>query len=157
MFIIFHWKIQMQILTQRYLSYEEACLATSYVIATFHPTIGQCSHQSLSTTATPELGMIPIRNNGTLEGSHVAKDISKLSQAKTTFGFIRIPRRWESWTAKLVSSTIELWHLHQIWLSFENIYTPNTRKHPLLCYTVPRAMPSLPVLFTVCKEENQPL
>ena len=32
---------------------------TSYVIATFHPTIGQRAHQSLSNTATPELGMIP--------------------------------------------------------------------------------------------------
>ena len=29
-------------------------------------------------------------------------------------------------------------------------------KHPLLYYTVPQAMPSLPVLFRVCKEENQP-
>ena len=36
-------------------------------------------------------------------------------------------------------------------------YTLNTWKHPLLCYTVPQAMPSLPVLFRVCKEENQPL
>ena len=33
--------------------------ATSYVFAMFHPTIGQNSHQSLSNTATPEMGMIP--------------------------------------------------------------------------------------------------
>ena len=33
--------------------------ATSYVAATFHPTIGQRAHQYLSNTATPELGMIP--------------------------------------------------------------------------------------------------
>ena len=33
--------------------------ATSYVAATFHPTIGQLAHQSLSNAATPELGMIP--------------------------------------------------------------------------------------------------
>ena len=33
--------------------------ATSYVAATFHPTIGQLAHQSLSSAATPELGMIP--------------------------------------------------------------------------------------------------
>jgi len=32
---------------------------TSYVAATFHPTIGQLAHQSLSNAATPELGMIP--------------------------------------------------------------------------------------------------
>ena len=33
--------------------------ATSYVAAMFHPTTGQCAHQSLSNTATPKLGMIP--------------------------------------------------------------------------------------------------
>ena len=33
--------------------------ATSYVAATFHPTIGLCAHQFLSITTTPELGMIP--------------------------------------------------------------------------------------------------
>ena len=37
----------------------EARSATNYVAATFHPTIGQCTHQSLSITATYELGMIP--------------------------------------------------------------------------------------------------
>ena len=45
---------------------------TSYVAATFHPTIGQRAHQSLSNTATPELGMIPqgIRVKASL---HIAK------------------------------------------------------------------------------------
>ena len=33
--------------------------ATIYVATTFHPTIGQHAHQSLSNTATPKLGMIP--------------------------------------------------------------------------------------------------
>ena len=28
-------------------------------------------------------------------GLHIAKDISKFSQAKTTFGFIRMLRRWK--------------------------------------------------------------
>ena len=32
---------------------------TSYIAATFHTTIGQHAHQSLSNTATPKLGMIP--------------------------------------------------------------------------------------------------
>ena len=32
--------------------------ATSYIAATFHPTIGQRAHQSLSNTTTPELSMI---------------------------------------------------------------------------------------------------
>ena len=61
--------------------------ATSYVATTFHPTIGQCAHQSLSTTSTPELGMIP---QGTKE--HQAPTHSQLhikpSYAKNTFGFI---------------------------------------------------------------------
>ena len=52
----------MQILAQRYLSYKEACPATSYVAVTFHPTIGTCAHQYLSNTATLELGMISTRN-----------------------------------------------------------------------------------------------
>ena len=33
--------------------------ATSYVVETFHPTIGQHAHQSLSNIATPDMGMIP--------------------------------------------------------------------------------------------------
>ena len=47
-------------------------LATSYVAAMFHPTIGQRVHQSLSNTTTPKLGMIPpgIRFNA---GLHIAK------------------------------------------------------------------------------------
>ena len=32
---------------------------------------------------------------------------------------------------------------------------PNTRKHSLLCYIVHQDMPSLPMLFRSCKEENQ--
>ena len=62
----------------------------------------------------------------------------------------------ERLTAKLVSSFKELLaHAPSLsWLL--NIYPANIRKHPLLCYTVPRFMPSLPVLFRVCKEENQP-
>ena len=34
--------------------------ATSYIAATFHPTIGQHAHQYLSNAATPKLGMIPL-------------------------------------------------------------------------------------------------
>ena len=52
----------------------------SYVVATFHPTIGQRAHQYLSTISTPDLGMIPTRNKGTLADSHIAKDLSKFSQ-----------------------------------------------------------------------------
>ena len=46
--------------------------AASYIAATFHPTIGQRAHQSLSNAATPELGMIPprIRVNA---GLHIAE------------------------------------------------------------------------------------
>ena len=61
-------------------------LATNYVAATFHPTIGQRAHQSLSNTSTPELGMIPqgIRNEA---GSHIAKG-TQINQANTV-GFIK--------------------------------------------------------------------
>ena len=52
--------------------------------------------------------MIPTRNKGTTTGSHIAKDISKFNQAKTTFGFIKLLRRWKGSIAKLVSSTTEL-------------------------------------------------
>ena len=73
----------MERLTQRYLAYEEAHPTTSYVAATFHPTIGHCAHQSLSNNATLELGMIPHGIRGTLAGSQVAKDTqnsTKLTQ-----------------------------------------------------------------------------
>ena len=45
--------------SQKYSSLKRIRPATSYVAATFHPTIGQRAHQSLSNTATLELGMIP--------------------------------------------------------------------------------------------------
>ena len=79
----------MQRLTHRYLSYEEACPTPSYVTTTFHPTIGQCPHQSLNNTATPKLGMIPTMNKGTLTGSHIAKDTTKFIQANIV-GFISL-------------------------------------------------------------------
>ena len=44
------------------LIFERSCPTTSYVPAMFHPTIDQCAHQSLSSTPTPELGIIPIGN-----------------------------------------------------------------------------------------------
>ena len=49
-------------LNTRILSLRISFPATSYVAATFHPTIGQCAPYSLSITATPELGMISTRN-----------------------------------------------------------------------------------------------
>ena len=63
--------------------------ATSYVALMFHPTIGQCAHQSLNNTTTLELGMTSTRNNGTLVDSYIAKGATKLSQANTV-GFIRM-------------------------------------------------------------------
>ena len=56
-------KIQLQNLnTQEILILKRICPATSYVVAMFHPTIGQCAHQSLSNTSTLELGMNSRRN-----------------------------------------------------------------------------------------------
>ena len=46
--------------------------ATSYIASTFHPTIGQRAHQSLSNAATPELGMIP-QGIRVKESLHIAK------------------------------------------------------------------------------------
>ena len=47
-------------------------LATSYVTTTFHPTIGQRAHQSVSKIATPKLGMIP-QGIRVKAGLHIAK------------------------------------------------------------------------------------
>ena len=63
--------------------------ATSYVIATFHPTIGQHANQSLSNTATPELGMIPQGNKGQSKLTH--SQGTQISQAHIV-GFIRPSR-----------------------------------------------------------------
>ena len=49
-----------------------SCPATSYVAAMFHPTIGQCAHQSLSNTTTLELDMIP-QGIRVKVGLHIAK------------------------------------------------------------------------------------
>ena len=59
-------------------------LVTSYVAATFHPTIGQRAHQSLSNAATPELGMIPprIRVNA---GLHIAEGHNHSNQHRWVY------------------------------------------------------------------------
>ena len=98
----------MQRLTQEILILKEYCPATSYVVAMFHPTIGPCAHQSLSNTSNPKLGMIPTRNKGTLARSHIAKGISKFSQAKHNWVY-QATKAVEKRIAKLVSSTKELW------------------------------------------------
>ena len=67
----------MQILTQEILILRRSCPATNYVTTMFHPTIVHCAHQYLNSIATPELGMIPTRNKGTLTDSHIAKDTTK--------------------------------------------------------------------------------
>ena len=68
---------------------KEACPITNYIPTTFHLDKCQCAHQSLSNTATPELGMISYRDKGTLANSYIAKDAIKLSQANT-IGFHRL-------------------------------------------------------------------
>ena len=59
MFILIHNQFIEEIKYTRILIWKRTWLATSYVATTFHPTIGQCAHQSLSITTTPDLGMIP--------------------------------------------------------------------------------------------------
>ena len=100
--------------------------------------------------------MIPKRNNITLADSHIAKDITRTHPSQHSWVY-RATKELEILTAKLVSSSTELWTPAPNLSLLLNIYPPNTRKYPLLCYIVPRAMPSLLVLFRVCKEENQPL
>ena len=75
MFITFHQAIYntRNTIVENNIDRTLICPATIYVTATFHPTIGQCAHQSLSDTATPELGMISSRNKGTLVDSYIAK------------------------------------------------------------------------------------
>ena len=57
---------------------------TSYVAATFHPTIGQRAHQSLSNAATPELGMIPPRIR-VIAGLHIAKGYNQSNQHRWVY------------------------------------------------------------------------
>jgi len=92
--------------TQEILILKEACPATNYVAATFHPTIGQCAHQSLNGTTTPELGMVPTRNKGTLAYSHIAKDTTKTQPSQQSWVY-RAAKELERLTDKLVSSTTE--------------------------------------------------
>ena len=120
---------------KRYLSWEEACLATSYVDATFHPTIVQCAHQSLSSTSTPELGMIPTRKKGTTTDSHISIYTSKLSQAKNSWVY-QARREMEGWIAKLVSSTTELWTPTQdlAWIS-QHQHTQHKEASPSMLHS----------------------
>ena len=90
MFIVIHKQnTVMEIKYKGILILKEACPATSYVAAMFHPTIGQCAHQSLSNSTTLELVMIRTRNKGTLAGSHIAK-VKQYSAKPTRVGFIRL-------------------------------------------------------------------
>ena len=74
----------------------------------FHPTIGQCDHQSLSTIATPEVDMIPIRNKGTLADSHIAKHITRTQPSQHSWVY-QVAKEIEMLTSKLVRLTLELW------------------------------------------------
>ena len=74
MFIIFHQAMTNVEINTEILILKITYSATSYIAVMFHPTIGQCAHQSLNNTTTPQLGMIPTRNKGTLVDSYIAKD-----------------------------------------------------------------------------------
>ena len=94
-------------MNKRYLSLTEACFATSYVATTFHPTIGQCAHQSLSNTATPEMGIVPqgIRGN---QQAHTYPRIHKTQPSQHSWVY-QANTELERLDAKLVSSIQELW------------------------------------------------
>ena len=100
-----HKTNSLQRLSTRILILKRSWPATSYVVAMFHPTIGQCAHQYLSITATPDLGMISTRNQGTTD-LHKARPYIH-SQANTQLGFTDCPAKqinnWVSQDIKLTS------------------------------------------------------
>ena len=59
MFILIPKQFIEEIKYTRILIWKRSWSTSSNVATTFHPTIGQCAHQSLIIMATPELGMIP--------------------------------------------------------------------------------------------------
>ena len=79
--------------------------------------------------------MIP-QGKGNEAGSLIAKDMSKLSQSKAMFGFIRLARGWKGLFAKLVSSTIELWTPTQdLTRLSQHIQTQHKESSPSLLYS----------------------
>ena len=85
--------------------------ATSYVAATFHPTIGLRAHQFLSNAATPEPGMI-LQGIRELAGLHIAR-IHKNTQPSQQSWVYQAIKEWRRKIAKLVSSLQSQEHLHQ--------------------------------------------
>ena len=61
--------------------------------------------------------------------------MSKLSQAKAMFGFIRLPRGWKGLFSKVVSSIIEPWTPTQdlTWI-FQHVHTQQKESSPSLLY-----------------------
>ena len=71
-----------------------------------------------------------------LAGSHIAKDMSKHSQAKAMLGFIRLLRGWKGLFAKIVSSTIEPWTPTQDLTGlFQHVHTQHKESSPSLVYS----------------------
>ena len=107
MFIIFHQENTNAEINKEILILKEDRPTTIYVAATFHPTIGQCAHQSVSIIATPELGIILTRNKGTLPDSHIAKDTTKTQPSQQSWVY-QAAEELEKMTPKIVSTTTEL-------------------------------------------------
>ena len=98
---------------------------TSYVIATFHQTIGQCAHQSLSITATPELGMI-LQGIKEITGSHIAQNKNIDSQSNTPLGFTDCPAKpIINWVLQAAKETIQQ-HMGFLDLSSEATHSYTT-------------------------------
>ena len=131
MFILIHKQFIEEIKYTRILIWKRSWSTTSYIVATFHPTIGQCAHQSLSITTTSELGMIP---QGTREitGSHIAQNQNIHSQANTQLGFTECPskpiRNWVLQAAKATSPQ----HMGTLDLSSQARHTANTQSTHLI-------------------------
>ena len=84
----------------RILFLEETCPSASYVATTFHPTIVQCAHQSLSNTTTPELGMISTRNIEHQQ-AHIQPRIQQKSSKTTRLGLLGY-KQTSQYTARFI-------------------------------------------------------
>ena len=113
-----------------------SCPATSYVAATFHPTIGQLCSSISQHNCHPRAGHNFHKEKGTIS-SHNSQIHIKVQPRQYTVGFIRLLRKWKGRIAKLVSSTIELWTPLQYLssLAFTILQTQNKEVFPSLLHS----------------------
>ena len=109
--------------------------------AIFHSWVNRLSSQGLHT-----------RQNAQQDKAKPRSNWVNRTQGQANIPWVyRLLRQWKGKMTKLVAhSRSRDTSTRSIWPGIHNTYTPNTRKNPLLCSTVPWAMHSFPVLFRVC-------